>query len=665
MAGIENVELVQEPVAAVMSYMKVSGGMDGIYLVYDLSGGTLDIAIAESIRKRVNILAHGGIQMCGGRDFDRMLVDNIVRPWLNENFDLPDDISVNPTYKPLLRLATWATERAKIELSAKDESMISLSEIEIGTNDLNGDEIYLEIPLDRNTYNKLIENQINETIDSIRATLSKTGYTPNEVQCIVWVGEPTHYKPLRDKVSFELGIKGNTLDVNPITAYAEGASIFAESIVWGTESLLIERCKERNQRREIIFKTNDGMDLLHHPFFLLKATQRENKQRIIELVEEQSLFSDTDKFRNLQDTLIFPRKRISAETTWLPGVKPERVYDILLFLETSTGNRIGNYNAKTFTSNDSLAAVLLSLPCEESDTIADEVLELLIPYEQRSSKRDHLVEVHKFLGLDKLSPIARGNLLAGRMLRLPEYTSDIVSEWVSEIAKTFENFDPLDVCRILNEERQESGFPEITDLSDIISAIQKIRHYYKQVVKFVLESIYSAKERAYAVMMLIESGTDDNSSNLPTLIEDTIDSYEECAESFLEKEERKIEEYGKKLRIAAENEEPEISFTQIIGELNDTLTNWGIIAQPIQLNKRRQGLIHNVSHVISERVRQLAIFLYNEYDKLDSSQEILKTLNEVFAEFPNITERITADLETLNKINQKHEDNSQISLFDN
>ncbi len=242
MAKIGNVELVQEPVAAVMSYMKATKGENGIFLIYDLGGGTLDIAIAESIKKRVAILAHGGIQMCGGRDFDRKLVDNIVRPWLQDNFDLPDDLANNPTYKPLLRLATWATERAKIELSAKDESIISLSEDEIGTNDLTGDEIYLDVPLHRNTYDDLIADQINDTIDAARETLSKTGYTSNDIECIVWVGGPTHYKPLRDKVSFELGIKGDTLAVNPMTAVAEGASIFAESITeWSSKDNLISK----------------------------------------------------------------------------------------------------------------------------------------------------------------------------------------------------------------------------------------------------------------------------------------------------------------------------------------------------------------------------------------------------------------------------------------
>ena len=144
MAGIGKVELVQEPVAAVMSFMKARG-TDGIFLIYDLDGGTLDISIAESIRKRVTLLANGGIQMCGGRDFDRLLVDNLVRPWLHENFELPDDLPTNPTFKTLLSLATWATERAKIELSARDETMINLSEIEVGTKDLRSCQKYVRL----------------------------------------------------------------------------------------------------------------------------------------------------------------------------------------------------------------------------------------------------------------------------------------------------------------------------------------------------------------------------------------------------------------------------------------------------------------------------------------------------------------------------------------
>ena len=234
MAGIGKVAIMQEPVAAVMSVMRARN-VDGMFLIYDLGGGTLDIAIAESLGGRVNLLAHGGIAMCGGRDFDRVLVDNVVRPWLFENFDLPEDLSVNPNYKSLMRLATWATERAKIELSAREDAVISLSETEARVRDLKGDEIYLDIPLQRDTYDNLIVERIGESIESARETLNKAGLTPHDLERIVFIGGPTNYKPLRDKVAFELGIPGST-DVNPMTAVAEGASLFAESIDWSSQN---------------------------------------------------------------------------------------------------------------------------------------------------------------------------------------------------------------------------------------------------------------------------------------------------------------------------------------------------------------------------------------------------------------------------------------------
>jgi len=233
-AGLGRVALMQEPVAAVMSVMRQRKN-DGVFVVYDLGGGTLDIAIAESISGRVNLLAHGGIAMCGGRDFDRILFDNVVKPWLLENFDLPEDLAANPQFKSLLRMATWATEKAKIELSQKEEAVVSLPETELGVRDQSGEEIYIDIAVDRKRYDGLIASKLEESIQSARETLEKAGLSPHDVERVVFVGGPTHYKPLRDKVAFELGIALST-DVNPMTAVAEGAAVFAESIDWSSQS---------------------------------------------------------------------------------------------------------------------------------------------------------------------------------------------------------------------------------------------------------------------------------------------------------------------------------------------------------------------------------------------------------------------------------------------
>ena len=183
------------------------------------------------------MLSHGGIAMSGGRDWDRALIDNVIKPWLFDNFNLPENLTTNPEYKSLMRLAAWAAERAKIQLSAqdKDNAIISLSEAESRIKDMAGNDIYMDIPLDRETLNNLIADRINESIEAARETLTKAGLTANDVEDLIFVGGPTNYKPLRDKVAFELSLKGS-LEVNPMTAVSEGAALFAESIDWNSQN---------------------------------------------------------------------------------------------------------------------------------------------------------------------------------------------------------------------------------------------------------------------------------------------------------------------------------------------------------------------------------------------------------------------------------------------
>ncbi len=234
LAGIGKVALMQEPVAAIMSVMRTSK-QEGIFLIYDLGGGTFDVSVAENINGKVNLLAHGGIEMCGGRDIDRMVFNRIVVPWLMDNFTLPDDLLVNRKYKTFCRVAQWATERAKIELSSMESSTVALSEGEARTLDEDGNELYIDIDITRSDVDNIISGLISETVEATRDTLSKAGLSSNDLERIVFVGGPTNYKPLRDEVAFELSLPAD-INVNPMTAVAEGASIFAESIDWSTES---------------------------------------------------------------------------------------------------------------------------------------------------------------------------------------------------------------------------------------------------------------------------------------------------------------------------------------------------------------------------------------------------------------------------------------------
>ena len=367
------------------------------------------------------------------------------------------------------------------------------------------------------------------------------------------------------------------------------------------------------------------------------------------LAEEQSLLSNADKCTAARAELTNPRKRISAEVAWLPGVAPERVYDMLLLLEASAGKHLANDKPTSIVPVGLLSDSLSCLPNARTYNVADKILDLL------KSSEGAFTELGEFLGIRTLTPIARANLLAARMLRLPDYTSDVVAEWIIAIAETFETINPEDIRATLNVERSESGFPKITEFSNIISEIQNCRHHYQQVIKFALDNILSAKECVKTIMIVIDSATDNDTNHWPVLVEDTVSAYEEGVVAFLETKEKNIEVQDKKIRIAADEEVSDPVFHSMVDELLQTVKDWDVIAQPIQLNRNRQGLRHNASHNVADRVCLLAIFLFNEYEALDLSQEILNVLQEVFTEIPTIAERITADLNALNRIAERRE----------
>ncbi|GLH77925.1 hypothetical protein SSBR45G_28330 [Bradyrhizobium sp. SSBR45G] len=229
-AGIGKVALMQEPVAAVMSVMHRQRS-DGIFLVFDIGGGTLDIAIAQSVSGRVSLLSQGGIAMCGGRDFDRLLVERVVWPWLTDHFDMPADFAAQPAFLRLRRMAEFAAERAKIELSRSDQAIIAASELDLGVRDRADREIYLDCPVTRAALDGLMDDKILEAVNAAREAITMAGLTGSLIERIVFIGGPSQYKPLRDRVAAELGIAAST-EVRPMTAVAEGAAVFAESIDW-------------------------------------------------------------------------------------------------------------------------------------------------------------------------------------------------------------------------------------------------------------------------------------------------------------------------------------------------------------------------------------------------------------------------------------------------
>ena len=340
------------------------------------------------------------------------------------------------------------------------------------------------------------------------------------------------------------------------------------------------------------------MNLLQNPFHILNATPRDNRRRIVDLADERSLLLSSSECIQARSDLTNPRKRLSAEIAWLPALSPKNAEKILTWLS--------------------------------------EPVETIFP----SST------------LNVLSPIARANTLASGLQKLARHNSSNVIEWILKLAWAFEGIDPEELCSVINEERIIAGFPEVTDLSAVDAEIKERRRYYKQTIKSALDNMF-AKELVKVMTEVVKSSTNDGEAHGPILIHDVVDSYEIEAQEFLEKEEENIKTLVEKLRAAVDAERPDSTLAPKVNQLIQVVKNWDTVAQPIQVSAKSRGPDHDASNRIAGLVRDLAIDMFNEYDKLDFSQQLTGMLKEVFAEVGGVAELVAKDGDTLSEIAER------------
>jgi molecular chaperone DnaK len=238
-AGLKNVKLMPEPVAACLAVMEKDRS-DKTFVVYDLGGGTFDVSIATFKDGKGSILAQGGIEANGGRDWDFGIVNRVIIPWIKDNYAISaDDLNSNAMKNVLAQYA----ELGKIELSQTvannpDESasvwiQVPVGDIKVNSKrltDSEGKEVGLNIELKKSHIDEIIQDLVASTVNACKLTVSDNNIDTKTIDYIVFIGGPTLYNPLREKVCKDLGIKVLPDYIDPMTAVAKGASIYAESM---------------------------------------------------------------------------------------------------------------------------------------------------------------------------------------------------------------------------------------------------------------------------------------------------------------------------------------------------------------------------------------------------------------------------------------------------
>jgi len=225
LAGLLEAPLLQEPIAAAIAYGKDAPPKDGYWLIYDLGGGTFDVAVIKRTKGHLSIVECGGDNHLGSKDFDWLLVEHVFIPALTNAFDFPDLDRGNKTYRRLLAKLKSEAESAKIALT--DQEKVSVDLENCGA-DRRGKPIELTVPIRRPDYERLIAPKVAESLRLCRETLTRARLSPQAVERIILVGAPTMTPAIRSALRDGLGITPDTR-MDPITVVAQGAAIFASS----------------------------------------------------------------------------------------------------------------------------------------------------------------------------------------------------------------------------------------------------------------------------------------------------------------------------------------------------------------------------------------------------------------------------------------------------
>lgn len=223
-AGLLNAPLLQEPIAASIAYGLKVDAHDKRWLVYDLGGGTFDIAVVSTQDGRLTVLESCGDNQLGGKDMDREIVENLLLPKLTREFSLP---SLETSAGRRLSYALYrAAEEVKIELSSRQSATASVFEAGV---DLDGDEISGEWEISCRELETLVRPLIMKTVGLCRKAMEGARLTKDALSSLILVGGPTLMPITREILIAELGI---TLEfsIDPMTVVARGAAVFASGL---------------------------------------------------------------------------------------------------------------------------------------------------------------------------------------------------------------------------------------------------------------------------------------------------------------------------------------------------------------------------------------------------------------------------------------------------
>lgn len=211
-AGLNVLRVINEPTAAAIAF-----GLDtnekGKVLVYDLGGGTFDVTVMDINGGNFDVIATGGDSQLGGINFDQKIIAIILRQLQEQGCEVNDEDDA------LMADIREKAEKTKLQLSNVETARPVFT--------INGSTYRIEIT--RAAFEKEAETLMQRTQLLLDDVLKEKNLGWSDINHLLVVGGSTRM-PMVKKLLEQISGKEVTYKVDPDTAVAQGAAIFASTL---------------------------------------------------------------------------------------------------------------------------------------------------------------------------------------------------------------------------------------------------------------------------------------------------------------------------------------------------------------------------------------------------------------------------------------------------
>lgn len=207
--------LVPEPVGAATHFVNQGGHnmTPGQALaVYDLGGGTFDVAIVQKTDNGFEVIAEAGLPDLGGLDFDNAILEHVGKTQEQTN---PEE------WSKLNRPQDTASRRAQRALAVDiKEGKEALSRHP--HTDIAFPAPFHDVHLTRSEFEELIRPNLARSVELLSTTVSEANLTPERLSGVYLVGGSSRVPLVARLIQEGLGVTPATLD-QPEATVASGA----------------------------------------------------------------------------------------------------------------------------------------------------------------------------------------------------------------------------------------------------------------------------------------------------------------------------------------------------------------------------------------------------------------------------------------------------------